>query len=141
MDEVVEITGLEDIERRLHELGPKLATKALKKALTAAGEVMQAAVEARAPYGPHRFKSSHEVIYGALQQSIDVVTQMLVLEDGGMVRVGPDKRAFWALFLEFGTCKMAAHPFIRPAFDDCKQDALDAFVDVMQDMLPSVVKE
>lgn len=141
MEEDVEITGLEDCERKLHELGPKLATRALKDALQAAGEVFQAAIEARAPYGPHRFAHTNEVVYGAIQQNIDVGLQMLVLEDGGMVRVGPDKKVFWAKFCEFGTVHEPARPFIRPAFDESKEDALDAFVKTMADRLPKVVEE
>lgn len=35
---------------------------------------------------------------------------------------------FYAWFLEFGTERMRAHPFMRPAFDAKKQEAVDTFV-------------
>jgi HK97 gp10 family phage protein len=139
-DDIVTLDGLEEIEQKLKALGPKLATKALKDALMAGGEVFQAAIEARAPYGPHWFKFTHEVVYGALRQSIDIKTEMMVLEDGGMVRVGPDRRVFWAKFAEFGTCREAAVPFIRPAFEESKMAALEAFCNTMADHLPDTVR-
>lgn len=33
------------------------------------------------------------------------------------VAIGPSAKAFWGYFIEFGTVKMSAHPFMRPAFD------------------------
>lgn len=33
------------------------------------------------------------------------------------IKIGPSKKTFWALFLEFGTRFMGALPFIRPARD------------------------
>ena len=39
-----------------------------------------------------------------------------------------DGTAFYWLFLEFGTEKMAARPFLRPAFEARKEDALNTVV-------------
>lgn len=40
------------------------------------------------------------------------------------VIIGPAKRHFYAFFLEWGTAKMSAHPFMRPAFDTQKERSL-----------------
>lgn len=40
--------------------------------------------------------------------------------------------AFYWLFLEFGTEKMRARPFLRPAFEQRKEDALSVIVAEMQ---------
>ena len=40
--------------------------------------------------------------------------------------------AFYFLFLEFGTEKMRARPFLRPAFEQRKEDALNVIVNEMQ---------
>ena len=49
-----------------------------------------------------------------------------------LVRIGPDKDHFYGRFLETGTKKMAARPFLRPALDTKERAALDAFKAVMK---------
>jgi HK97 gp10 family phage protein len=46
----------------------------------------------------------------------------------GSASVGPDKKAFWGLFQEFGTRFSKGNPFIRATFDAGKDKALDAFI-------------
>jgi HK97 gp10 family phage protein len=41
--------------------------------------------------------------------------------------VGPDREHFYAQFLEFGTSKYAARPFLRPAWDSTKDQVLADF--------------
>ena len=41
--------------------------------------------------------------------------------------VYPDADAFYALFLEYGTVKAPARPFMRPAFDRSVRDAVTRF--------------
>lgn len=47
--------------------------------------------------------------------------------------------AEYASFVEFGTYKMAAQPFLRPAFDNMEDEALSAIVDSVTARLPSVI--
>lgn len=47
---------------------------------------------------------------------------------GRLRNVGRIAASHVAAFLEFGTRKMPAQPFIRPAFEDRKQEVLDEFV-------------
>jgi HK97 gp10 family phage protein len=49
---------------------------------------------------------------------------------GGLVPV-----ASVARFLEFGTSKMAAKPFMRPSFKQSAQDALDSLIESLRDAL------
>ena len=51
----------------------------------------------------------------------------------------PDNAWYWH-FVEFGTEKMPARPFLAPAFDSKRQDALQAFVTEMQAQLEKNVK-
>lgn len=45
-----------------------------------------------------------------------------VTAQGNLVegRVGVKKKGYWGLFVELGTSKMAAHPFLRPAVQENK---------------------
>jgi HK97 gp10 family phage protein len=48
-------------------------------------------------------------------------------ETGDDVEIG--FAAEYASYVEFGTSKMAAQPFLRPAFDEAEAAALSAIVD------------
>lgn len=88
----------------LHELfgsvdGP--AGKFLKRV----GVKVQRGAKRRAPVDTGRLRSS--------------ITEELSREGSDLVeRVGTDVE--YALHQEFGTSKMAAHPYLRPALDDAK---------------------
>ena len=45
---------------------------------------------------------------------------------------------YYARFIEFGTAKMAAKPFLRPAYDENKQKAVEAIKDRIEKRLKKV---
>ena len=47
--------------------------------------------------------------------------------------------AFYARFVEFGTVKMAARPFMRPAFEAKKGEAVDAIKAYLERRIPEEV--
>ena len=49
--------------------------------------------------------------------------------------------AFYWLFLEFGTVKMAPRPFLRPAFDQRKESVLSAIVDELNRGIDRAVRK
>ena len=50
-------------------------------------------------------------------------------QDKVVAITGITKAAYYGHFLEFGTRKMRAHPFMRPAFDQSREAAVDAMVE------------
>lgn len=97
----VNFDGLADLQRQLANLSNRTSVE--KKALEAAGEHLQNAIINSVP-----------VKTGALQGSI---TKGEVKD--GKILVGPSQQgpAFRAHFVEFGTSKMPAKPFMRPTFE------------------------
>lgn len=61
-----------------------------------------------------------------------------VLGAGGSARqaqraaVADDKDAYYWRFIEFGTAKMPARPFLRPAFDSKKEEAVRVFAAILK---------
>jgi HK97 gp10 family phage protein len=55
---------------------------------------------------------------------------------GCVVHIGPDERHFHGRFVENGTSKMAAQPFLRPALDNKEREALEAFSRSAKGKLP-----
>ena len=129
MPNVVEfkITGMAEIEDALERAPLRVSRRVLRTGLLAAAFVWAREMEARARQGWHHGKGKHtEHQFGVLARSI--VTRASVKSDlEGSVRVGPAKGTFWSVFLEFGTSKMRAFPFIRTAFETRKQDVLSEF--------------
>lgn len=63
---------------------------------------------------------------------------VFVRENGNDVEVGFS--AEYASYVEFGTYKMAAQPFLRPAFDIAEAEALSAIVDSVEAHMRDITK-
>lgn len=114
----VSIEGLPELERALARLGDNLAGEILSKAVGDGAEVFAELMRALAPE-----KS------GDLRDSI--VTQEMKREPGsaewgagpGRLKRGAPAEGFHGMFQELGTVYMPAQPFIRPSFDEGKDEA------------------
>ena len=114
MEISVSLTGLETLlQNLLRELPEALDTPTLRRALLAAGAPMRAGMEAMAPRGDDPPHLADNILIKPLSPSeLEAVT-----DDAAGVEIGPDKRFFYGYFWEFGTVKLPARPFARPAFD------------------------
>ncbi len=116
-----------DFSKRAEALAIRVKAKE-KKAVAAGAEIIRAEIEARAP-----------VDTGNLKRNI-IATEPEEGPDGTIFSsVGPksgDKGdPFYAKFIEFGTVKMRARPFIEPAFLAKRRDAMEAMAEVMKEAL------
>jgi HK97 gp10 family phage protein len=142
----VTVKGAAELEDALARL-PLIAAKAIVKvALVAAGKIFLDEMKARVRRGFHVFKSGQGKYkgqrlkgrtreYGVLSRAMGETVVVASDGLGGIVKVGPRKKAFWALFLEFGTARSPAFPFIRPAFETKKQAVLEKFIDTCREEL------
>lgn len=138
-DSVIQVQGFAELEATLRSLSEEVAYKSLKKGSMAGAEVFRKEASARAPVGPdHTIKHGKKAGSMAkhLFQSIfkKIVRDKKSIFDGFTtgsvwVKIGWRKKAFWGMFNEFGTSKMAANPFMRPAFDTKRREALDKFIE------------
>lgn len=127
----ITITGLADLEKRLLDFPDKIARKILNGAIRAGAVVIQREARDVAP----RSDESHYLGKGIKRVEI----QPGSLKKGVRVRKAPrrsktqpveywvyvSKKLWYWKFVEFGTSKMSAQPFMRPAFEAKKQEALD----------------
>lgn len=102
----VEVIGKKEILNKLKAIDADLATKTLEQAAEAGAEIIEKAASQKAPRKTGKLATSitHEVKEPT--------------RTGVEVAIGPNTKAFYGLFQEFGTSKMPAHPFLRPAFDE-----------------------
>lgn len=106
------VLGLDELHKAFADVLEAVAGNELAQALAEAGdEILVPDIKQRAPRDR-----------GDLVESIEA----LVEESGpekGAAKVRATK--FYGLFHEFGTSKMPAHPFMRPAFDEHKNDVVE----------------
>ncbi|WP_339161807.1 HK97-gp10 family putative phage morphogenesis protein [Siminovitchia sp. FSL W7-1587] len=112
-----EMTGLEGTMSFFEKLGEE-AEKAEDQALKAGGEVIKKHqidnVKRSAKNQPH------------IQDNI-TVGRPKETDEGKLVEVGPNRKVAWrAKFLEYGTSKMPAYPFIEKGGDQGENEAVSA---------------
>lgn len=129
-----EIKGLKEIIDKLNALPPKLENK-----------IVRAAVRKGANQIRDLARSKVSVDTGNIKKSIVTVGH----KENGKIAVKVTirqrksknaKRVFYAKFLEFGTSKMNAKPFLRPALDESEDKVLDAVIDDIKNGIDEVNK-
>jgi HK97 gp10 family phage protein len=135
----IKVEGLSELERRLRSFGPKVAKNGLRssnfagvkailnpiKKTTAFKDVSgitRASIVSPRRRGPDNIAKHSIVVRGTKKSK---VTKVARSKKTGKYReiAGP---AITARFLEFGTSKMAARPFIRPAVENNASAAVEA---------------
>lgn len=122
-----QVRGLPNLKAELAAIVPKLRVRALRNALAAGARVVQRQARANAPV----LKASLRAPYrtpGTVRKAIVVRTSRLARSKGNVgvfINVRPAKRGqrgaksktdpFYWRWLEFGSAKMAARPFLQPA--------------------------
>jgi len=108
----MELEGIENLIDEVEKLG-KQGSKIENKALKEAGEVVKDAIVKEVP-----------VKTGKLKKSISV-SGIKRKSGEPYVQVSPGKDGWYGKFVEFGTVKMKAKPFMEPGYENSKDAALD----------------
>lgn len=130
MDVGFNVSGLEEINRLLTALPDKAAKRALDAGLRAGGNIIRKEAISRAPVlkGKPRivmYRGKKRIIVpGFLKKSISVNSEG-IQKNGVLFKVKVLKKAFYAHWLEWGTSKMPAQPFMRPALEVKSAEAID----------------
>ncbi len=124
---MIKLHGAKELEAVLKQFPDYIAKKIATGALNAGAEVIKKAAIQNAPIGDqvHKDKKGNQILPGTLKKSI----RKWKLKGENTVNVGvglPNKtRAWYGSLVEFGTSKMSARPWLRPAFDNNVSQALD----------------
>lgn len=121
----------------------KAAEDAARPAAQAGAEVFYNEVKQRVPVSAAPHKSGKKTYSpGTLRKAIYQAFADKESGDGKAVyRISWNKtHAFYGRFVEFGTSKMAAKPFLRPAYDAARQKALKAAEDRLAAELKKATK-
>jgi HK97 gp10 family phage protein len=132
------LTGMKELLGNLDKIGKNV--KAVRaKALMAGAEIIRKEIAVKCPRG-----SQEEVLskkYSPGRHGADNIAISPMKTENGIesVDVGPSRGDnndfFYLKFLEFGTVKMSAEPFVEPAIIEKRDEALSAMADVIREAI------
>ncbi len=140
----IKLTGFSELADKLKAFGPNVAKNGLRTADFAGARVIRDAAKATVPVktgllqaniiASHRRTPEYIAEYTVLVRKAPKYIKVAVRADTLRNRLKGRANKYHALagpqtygrFLEFGTSKMAARPFLRPAFLNNVDSALDA---------------
>lgn len=139
-----------DVDAALDKLGAAMGETALRAAAYEGADIIRTEVVQRAPVRTGLLKS--DAIVKRLEEKSDGnerQTYLVTIRTGRRAyannarnrqknRAGGSYRvtaAFYWRFIEFGTSKMPARPFMRPAFDSSRKTAQEAIKNKLRDRL------
>lgn len=126
-----EVEGLRELSLRLRALGETVAARNLKAAAKDAMLPTEQAAKANVPVGSaiHKTYKGRTVTPGFAQRSVKrAVTARRGAKNIVRAMVGVAREAFYALaFVERGTSKMPARPWLVPAFESTQGQVLERF--------------
>lgn len=143
MAKVSGVQGLDKLLRTMQELPEELREKPLQKSLRVGTNVIRDKARSNAPVATG--KLARNVMSGRIPVK-DLPANM---EDGYKVFVrrsfkkkesDPNNAWYWH-FVEFGTVRMPAQPFLRPAFESEKNKALQTFANTFRLEVPKAVQK
>ena len=126
----IDLNGIDALLTELRTRTQRAVNRVEKEALKAAGEVMAEDMRQRAPRSELNRKYH-------LKDNISVSN--VRRKDGvKYVVIGPNRKVSWrAHFPEFGTSNQAAEPYIYPAFNAKRAEALQVLADKLRRGLQS----
>lgn len=114
------VSGLAQLSKQLDQLEDAAQGKALRSAALSASLPTFRAAQAMIPKGrvPHKTYKGRLVAPGFASRNVRRVSKLSRGGGSVSVRIGVRREAFYAVqFLELGTSKMAAQPWLVPAYN------------------------
>lgn len=120
------IEGGEALAKALQSLSERVAKKTMREALADAAEPIRRSASRHAPRRPPAPDIGQNIVISTGRNP-----------QGVSVAVGPAAGFHYGMFLEYGTVKMPAQPFMRPAFDETAQKVIKTMSESLWTMLAS----
>lgn len=146
MADLMNLTGFKELANALRELGPRVAKNTLRRSVAAGATIIRKEAMDRAPVDTGEMRKDIQV-----KRERDTKGEMSA-KYSVFVRAGKKSRlsgrarnvqkdSYYWKFVELGTSKMAARPFMRPAFESRKEDAVKAIGEKLDEGIQKAARE
>lgn len=120
------LQGLQELEKKLSKLGELEARRALNRGITKGGAEIRKAARANAKQLDNKL-TPEQIFKNVTSKKWRVKKGRKYLGVSvGVNKEGKGGDTYYWRFLEFGTSKMAARPFLEPALNQSKNAAIEA---------------
>lgn len=126
MSAELDFSCIDKFQEKLKEMGRKGSTLE-NKALLEGAEIINKEIVSNAPVKTGKAKSKLTISKVKKEKGVKVVKVGVQKDD--------NSEAFYLKFYEYGTSKQAARPFMRPAFERKKKEALEKTKEVIREGL------
>lgn len=152
----VKIEGLKELQMALNTLPLEIQKRPLRSAVSAGAKVIEQEAEKRAPVRTGNLQKAIYRVRSRSESSVGRETYNVAVRKGKATYADSAKNrrlgragktyatqglAYYWRFLEFGTVNMPARPFLRPAFEARKNDALRAMQEKLADAITKISKK
>lgn len=118
----IRIEGLRELRANLLKLTDRTAKNVLNRAVNAGARIIRDEAKQNAPVDSGKLKRN--IITAKRRAPKGSANFVVTVREKG--KADDPKNAFYARFLEFGTAKFPAAPFMAPAFENKKREAIQA---------------
>lgn len=148
MGDTKNLTGFKELAAALRALPERVAKNGLHAAVGAGARVIRNSARTRAPKDTGEMAKDIQIKRERGQQGGDtfVARYSVFVLTGKKSRLKGKKRnvqrdSYYWRFVEFGTSKMAARPFMRPAFEAEKEAAVAEIGEKLDQRIQAAAKE
>ena len=142
-EQTVQLTGFTELAAALRELPQRVAKNALRSAVNAGATEIRKQVRLNAPVDTGLLKKN--IFQKQIREASGPTKQTFavgVRQGNARNKDGSKKELpyYWR-FIEFGTSKLPAKPFVRPAFEAKKEDAVEAIKNKLDERIQKYARE
>lgn len=152
--ELQHVKGMRELSEALRQLPQRIARNALRQSVAAGASVIRSDAKARAPMAtappgpgqplPGTLKRSILIRHLSERSGLTSQTYVVGVRHGKRYRKQGKKGnrsqdAYYWRWVEFGTVKMSARPFLRPAFEANKEKAVQVIGEYLARRIPEEV--
>lgn len=148
MAETQNLTGFKELAEKLKQLPTKVAKNGLRRAVSSGAAIVRNDARKRAPVDTGEMKRDIMMKREKDKQGGGTTgaTYSVFVRSGKKSRLAGKKRnverdSYYWKFVEFGTAKAPAQPFMRPAFEANKNEAVAAIGKALNEAIQTAARE
>lgn len=146
MADIKNLSGLKELAAALRELGPRVARNTLRRAVSSGARLIRDEARIKAPVDTGEMRKDIMIKRERAAKDVMSARYSVFVLSGKKSRLAGkrrnvDKDSFYWKFVELGTSKMSARPFLRPAYEVKKEDAVKTIGDVIDAGIKKAAQE